>query len=492
MVSTQYRSVLVGGGLLVLVLSHLTSAHAQEPPPRVLTLAQAIDEALLKNDRMIAQHDGSERAGLAVRGARSAFQPKLVPNVRGSFGQTNVSDQSYRLDLSERFVNGTEVRMGAGTSTAQVPDLAGAGDIRFYNSDTTLLVSQPLLKGFGAGVTRRSLTVAELRQADAARQQKITEQQVAVDVASAYYHVVAQEAMIGVARRGFDRARQLREASEAKLGAGLVSQLDVLRAQQLVSQAELQLFDAEGAAEDARDQLRFLIGADTDARFDVVPDIPKTTEDVSVDQAVGQALVNRLDLLGAIAEAADADRAIAFARNQLRPQFDVNLALTRRETADSLSRSFGLDKFQFATFFNISMPVDRTPQTIEYQNAVIDRDRRQRDVETLRRRIADDVRRQLRQRDRVIRSLTAAEANVQLAQQEVEVARLRYERGLSNNLDVVTAETNRLNVEGLRILALADLATTRLSLRATLGILDPRKDAVDPSAGPRAEDYHED
>jgi outer membrane protein TolC len=454
----------------------------------VLTLSQAIDEALQKNDRIIAQHDSGERAGLAVRGARSAFTPKVVPNVRGSFGQTNVSDQSYRLDLSQRFVNGTEVRVGSGTSTAQVPSLIGGEDVRFYNSDTTLLVSQPLLKGFGAGVTRRSLTLAELRQADATRQQKIAEQQIAVDVASAYYRVVAQEAVIAVARRGFDRARQLREASEAKLGAGLVSQLDVLRAQQLVSQAELQLFDAEGSAEDSRDQLRFLIGADADTQFDIIPDIPKTIEELTAEQAIAQAMTNRLDLQSSIAEAADADRAIAFARNQLKPQFDLNLALTRRETAGSLPRSFGLDKFQFATFFNISMPVDRTPQTIEYQNAVIDRDRRQRDIDTLRRRIADDVRRQLRQRDRVIRSLAAAENNVKLAQQEVEVARLRYERGLSNNLDVVTAETNLLNVESLRILALADLATSRLSLRATVGILDPRKDAADPVPGVRAEE----
>ena len=483
----RIRFALAAG--LVLAFSPPAPLDAQDTPRRVLTLPQAIDEALQKNDRMIAQHDSGERAGLAVRGARSAFTPKVVPNVRGSFGQTNVSDQTYRLDLSQRFVNGTEVRVGTGTSTAQVPDIAGGDDIRFYNSDTTLLVSQPLLKGFGSGVTRRSLTVAELRQADAARQQRMIEQQIAVDVATAYYRVVAQEAMIAVARRGFDRARQLRDASEAKLGAGLVSQLDVLRAQQLVSQAELQLFDAEGSAEDARDQLRFLIGADTDTRFDVIPDIPKTMEEVTAEQAIGQAMTNRLDLQGAIAEAADADRAIAFARNQLKPQFDLNLALTRRETADNLRRSFGLDKFQFATFFNISMPVDRTPQTIEYQNAIIDRDRRQRDIDTLRRRIADDVRRQLRQRERVIRSLAAAESNVKLAQQEVEVARLRYERGLSNNLDVVTAETNLLNVESLRILGLAELATSRLSLRATLGILDPRKDAADSSTATRAEDH---
>jgi len=483
-----HKSVAPAACLVMAVAAGLMPLAAQQGA-RVLTLGQAVSEALLKNDRVINQHDNAERAGLAVRAARSAFQPKIVPNMQGSFGQTDIAGQTYRVDVNQQFSNGTAIRVGGGTSSAQVPSLTGGEDVRFYNSDTTLLLTQPVLKGFGPSVTRRPLTLAELRQSDAAREQTTLEQQLAIDVATAYYRVVAQEALIKVARQGFDRARQLREASEAKLGAGLVSQLDVLRAQQLVSQSQLQLFDAEGLAEDARDQLRFLIGSDAGVPFDVMPDIPRIVEDVTPEDAIARATTNRVDLQTAIAAANDADRAIAYSRNQLKPQLDLNLALTRRETADSFQRSFGLDKFQFATFFTVSMPVDRTPQTIEFQNAVIDRDRRQRDVDMMRRRIADDVRHQLRQRDRVVRNLAAAEANIQLAQQEVEVARLRYERGLSNNLDVVTAETNLLNVESTRILALADLAVTRLSLRAALGVLDPRKEFVDAAPAARAEEH---
>ncbi len=79
-------------------------------------------------------------------------------------------------------------------------------------------------------------------------------------MAAAYYRVVSQQTFVEVARQSLLRARRLRDASEAKLDAGLVSQLDVLRSQQLVSQAEMQLFDAQSAVEDARDQLTFLLG----------------------------------------------------------------------------------------------------------------------------------------------------------------------------------------------------------------------------------------
>ena len=453
------------------------TARAQTGP--ALTLREAVGEALVRNDRVVNQRDSTEQARLGVRLARNTFQPKVVPNISGSFGQTNVTNQTYRVDLLQKFVTGTEVRLGVGTTTAQIPPVPGSAtqeDIRFYNADTTFTISQPLLKGFGPAVARRQLTSAELRQADAARQQTMTDQSVAVEVAAAYYRLVAQEALVDVAKASVDRSRKLREASEAKLDAGLVSQLDVFRAQQLVSQAELQFFDAQAAVEDARDQLRFLIGRDSADPLVVVRDIPRFDEPVLAADAVAVALERRLDLQGVLAFAADAERAASFARNQLLPQVDVNLALTRRETADSLGSSFGFDGFQFATFLTISMPVDRTPAQIDYQNSLIERDRRNREIQTLRKRIGDDVRRAIRQRERVIRNLAAAEATVEVARREVEVAQLRYERGLSNNLDVVTAEGNLLSQESRRISALAESAVAHLALRATLGILDPLND----------------
>jgi outer membrane protein len=320
-----------------------------------------------------------------------------------------------------------------------------------------------------------------LRRQDAGRQQPMAEQQVTVDVVATYYRVVAQQAFIDVARQSLERARRLRDASEAKLDAGLVSQLDVLRAQQLVAQAEIQLFDAQGATEDARDSLRFLMGRDASTAFEVERTIPRP-DDTPVDptHAVTLALERRLDLRGAAEANLDADRQVRYTRNQLLPQVDVNLALTRRVTADTFGQSFGLDGFQFATFFTIAMPVDRTAQIVDYQYSLIDRDRRKREIETLERQISDDVRRALRERDRLLRGVLAAETSVEISRKEVDVAQLRYERGLSNNLDVVTAESALLVAESRRIQALADTAVSRVRLRALLGVLDPRTDIAGP------------
>ena len=341
------------------------------------------------------------------------------------------------------------------------------------------MVTQPLLRGFGSSVTRQPITSAELRHADAERRQTIAAQRVAVEVAAAYYRVVAQEALVVVSEQSLARSRTLYELSAAKLGAGLVSQLDVLRAEQLVTQSETQTLDARAAVEDARDGLPLLIGRDPGSVFDVVSHIPEVGQSpVDLDRVTAIALANRLDLKSQIAINSEADLQVKVARNQLLPQFDVNLALTRRQTTHTLARSFGLDGFTLATFFTISSPIDRTAQRVDYLNATIEQTRRKREITTLERQIAVDVKRAVRDRERNVRTVQAATAIVELSRKEVEVAQARYDRGLSNNLDVVTAESNLLAAESRRIQALAETAVAGLRFRAVLGILDPRLDTA--------------
>jgi outer membrane protein len=471
----------------IVMLALIGSAPAEAQNAPLLSLADAVDEALAKNDRLIDDRDSVQQAELGVRLAGDAFRPKVIPNVLGSFGQTDVSSQTYRVDVAQRFTTGTEVRLATGTATAQIPALSDGTirDLRYYNADTTLTLTQPLLRGFGRNVARRSLTSAEVQRNSATRGHTLAEQQVAIEVAAAYYAVVAQHSLVGVARQSLERVRRLRAESEAKLDAGIVSQLDVLRAQQLVAQSEIQFFDAQAAVEDARDRLAFLMGRDAADTFEVDRAIPAIDEaPIDAAAAVATALQQRLDLRGRAEESIDVDRQVRFARNQLLPQVDLNLALTRRETSSSLARSFGLDGFQFATFFTISMPVDRTAQQIEFQNAMLARTRSRRSVSTLERQIGDEVRAAVRQRERLLRAAAAAENSITLGRQELEVAKLRYERGLSNNLDVVSAESSLLSAESRRIQVLAEAAVERLRLRAILGVLNPRTDIDAATANP--------
>src|SRR6266850_163486 len=90
----------------VALLAAMTAALGAQSPP-LLTLEQAVSEALVKNERMLNQHDNIEQSALGVRLARNTFQPKVVPNVLGSFGRTDINSQTYRVDVTQKFTTGT-------------------------------------------------------------------------------------------------------------------------------------------------------------------------------------------------------------------------------------------------------------------------------------------------------------------------------------------------------------------------------------------------
>jgi outer membrane protein len=461
--------------LSLLLVPAATTGGAQdaaepEAAPERLTIGAAVELALAQNDRLLDARDGITQANNSMRAARSYFHPKVAPNILGSFGQTDISNQTYRVDLSQRFTTGTELRAGVATITQQ--NQLG----NFYDSEANLALVQPLLRGFGRTVSRRGLTSAELRLEEMQRQALLAERQVAVEVVGAYYRLVAQKRVVLDAEKSLERSSQLLDASSAKLEAGKVSQLDVFRAQQLVAQAEGSLLDSRMAVEDARDQLRTLMGRDHDYTFEIVDDIPLSGEGLDPEQAVATALRERPELVAAENNADEAERAMRAARNQMLPQLDVNLAFTGRRTSPDLGDSLKFGDFKFNTFLALSLPSERASLSAEYENALIEHNRQRRQLATLRKRVGDEARRGARELARLMRTLEVADQSLEFAQREVEVANLRFQRGLSNNLDLVNAEAGLLAAQSRRVGVLADLAVARVSLRATLGTLDPRRD----------------
>src|SRR6185503_20358709 len=134
------------------------SALAQTAPGSApLTLGSAIDLALARNDRVVAARDEEQRATIGVRIARAAFNPKVVPSLSSSLGQTDLANQNYGLAVSQQLTSGTEFRFNATTLSSR--NQFGT----FYAGDTTFLVRQPLLRGFGRAAAREPLTAAEAR-----------------------------------------------------------------------------------------------------------------------------------------------------------------------------------------------------------------------------------------------------------------------------------------------------------------------------------------
>ena len=435
-----------------------------------LSLADAVAAALDHSPAVVAARSGIEQADLSLRLAKSVFNFKVTPNIFGSFGEASLSNQTYGVNVAQRLASGALVS-GDVMATSYRNQLG-----TYYNTDTTLQVMQPLLRAAGASVFKRPLFDAESRVSDAGRQLALIEQQTALEVATAYYAIVVQARLVDVAKSALDRATNLRDASRARLATGRVSQLDTLRAEQLAGQAEAQLLDAQGAYADAHDRLAILVDRRVTDEFAVIDEIPVDVPPLDVDRAVELAIGHRPELQTAQNALAASERAVLAARSQLRPQVDLGVAVTRQQTVGQLGTAFGTNDFKVATLAAINAPVDRTAEAVALESALLERAQRQRDLDVLRDRVTVEARQGARRQAHAQRALSLAQAAVRSAEREVEVATSRFQIGLSNNLDVVSAQSSLRGAQGQEIAARAEVALASLAARAAVGVLDPRVD----------------
>ncbi len=440
-----------------------TTAAAQ---PSVLTLGEAVRIALARSDRVADARQQVHEADVALRRARAAFQPRLTPSIFSAFAQTAPSNQSYEVSFSELFSTGTSIT-GRASALGQRNQLG-----RFFLTDTTLDVSQPLLRGLGEQVVRRDVLDAEAIRLDAEDSEAAVRSGLVVDIATSYYQAVVMRRQVEVATAAVVRARALADAAQARLNVGRVSQLDVLRARQLLVHAEGQAADAEATAEDAEDELRALMGVGDEYVFAVAADIGPTLDVPSVEEATA-AVPSRPELRVAQRAADRAVRAVTTARNRALPNITAHVALTRQGTTDTVGRAFGLDAFRAAAFLGASFPLDRSETSLAIASAELTATRLQRVLERRHQSLVREARRAVRQYASAARQLQAADTMVDITERERQVATLRYERGLSDNLEMISAEQLLLAARAQHLAARAEVAVAALRARLASGLLSP-------------------
>ena len=123
-------------------------------------------------------------------------------------------------------------------------------------TDLRLLLSQPLLRGVGPNATFFELTNARRAVQGQQRSLALAQQRLAVDVAAAFYGVVAQRQLLEVARQSLQRTEALLKSSEARLQVGLASKLDVFRAELQAAQARDAMVRSEAGLASALERFR--------------------------------------------------------------------------------------------------------------------------------------------------------------------------------------------------------------------------------------------
>jgi len=436
------------------------------PGAPTIGLAASVSLALEQNFTLLDSADSVSATVWQERAARGRFYPQIIPVIQGGEGRT-----VFGLDVQQRLPWSGGTLTGVGRYVTE-PE----ADAPFpRTTDLRLILSQPLLRGFGPNATYFDLTNARRARTGQERSFELSRQRVAIQVAAAFYNVIAQRQLLDVAAQSLERTEGLQRASEARLEVGMASKLDVFRAELQAAQARDAMVRAEAGLEGALEQFRGLLALPPDDPIEPeATELPRPAEgDIPPVQVLVQgALADRLELVETRDRVQDAERAYSLARQNLLPQLDVNVGLTQLGYGGSFGDAWAAGDRRVEVFFSASYPVNQQAERANRAVAEIEVGARERAVRQREIDVEQDVRAAARELDRIRKSVELQQRAVDVAVQQRRLAVLRYQRGLGSNFDVVDAEASLVVARSALVSLLASYAVARLELERAAGTLD--------------------
>jgi len=458
----------LAAALALVVTCVARPTHAADTPES-LTVEQAVDSALVASPDLLDVVDRARGAAANLSGTRSLFLPQVTPFYDRTVNRDATGNTTrFGSFFSQQFLFGPRLLGSVETTT---PDDA-TGE---YATHYALELDQPLLRGLDPVVTREPLRAARRFDEGSRRAVATMRRQTVVAVWAAYLDAVVAEELVVLAGERLARADKLHEASRAKLESGTVSRLDVLRSEQLSASARREENESKSARDDAHDALARLTGRPPGSRFVLLtPErVPVAVPGEPEAQAFAKAHLE--DLLEERDRVKDAEAALRIARSAVLPSV----------SAFGLFSADGRSSKVFDSFTTPGRPTWslglRSEATLNLGLVLGQKAQAQIALETERRRarvLEDDVARRVARSARRLATarerLSIDDANLEVARMQLDVANLRFEKGLSDNFNVVDAENLYHAARVSYVTSKSALLLSELDLLLVSGLLEIR------------------
>ena len=307
-------------------------AAAQEisntaPPPRQITLQEAVQLALKHNhDIRIAGYTVEEK-----KHAKQVAKSSFFPSIR------NDSSFMHATDTELIQIRPGSLGIAAGTRIPPVDAIISQGGKNFTTSGTQ--ITQPLTSLLKIK-RENDLAQAELKASRAKAQ--LTGNDVALTVHQVYYQVLIVQAHRSAteARIKASEALQSERVEQVKFGSSLEENLIDSRAQQL--QAKQELLTTDFQLTDLKLKLNDLIGLPLSTALGLDPGVPEFQETCRREECVTTAEASQPEILAARAQVEAASAAVRLAKTDIWvPDVEVFARYSYQENVPFLARNFG-------------------------------------------------------------------------------------------------------------------------------------------------------
>jgi outer membrane protein TolC len=237
----------------------------------------------------------------------------------------NTLSQPFSLGYHQTLVTGTQVNL-----TFNDTKVSSNNTFSTFNpqlsSNFNFSLSQPLLRGRGAYVTRLPISIARSRLKATAFSFHDQVIQLIAAAENAYWDVVNARENLRVAEEALKLADAALTRAKKEIELGATSKLEVFQPEANRANSELGVIQARFRLEQVEDALRRQIGADRDPAYRTMPllltesvEMPAEAKPIDRETAVQTAIRHRPDLLSAIQNIDVDDLSLRQANDNLRP-----------------------------------------------------------------------------------------------------------------------------------------------------------------------------
>ena len=446
---------------------------ASAEAPVALTLAICVQRALQQNFNIELGRFDTANARESITIARATFDPTLHASStragsRLEYAPLTTSGWDNRVGASQHIATGADVSVSTGLSRSE--NRLSSHYNPSYDSDVSLAVSQPLLKGAGLAFNHAAIDRARLGLDRSDQLYRATVMDTVRDTEVAYYQLYFARQQLAVRHQSLAAAQRLYEENTTKRDTGVLTDLEVLTAEVGVATQQRNVLLAEQELHDREDGLRAIIGqfqldsplgATGFATPDPAPlNVETTFERAKPAQPEYLASKTAIDQLQI-----DADSA---RRNRLP---ELNLATTlgynteRRSAGAALGDLPGSDGYNWQVGLELTYPIGSRADRARLAQAINSLSHARLQLRQLEQNILVQTRSSVRAVMTNREAVQVAALASRLGVKQYDLEKARFDAGLSTARRVLDAQTDldtaRVNELSSQVALLSSLAQLR-------------------------------
>ncbi len=398
-----------------------------------LNLDKCIEIALKVHPSIVGSHYAVKAREAQLGQARAGYFPKLdsTAGFARNFEVKNIQDPFYGLILNQ------------------------------YNQNTAKLSLNQTIYDFG-----RTPTNVNIKKLNTESSQLDLDNNVITvinNVKFAYYGLLKAKRSLDVNKETVDQFNKHLAQAKLFFEAGTKPKYDVTKAEVDLSSAQLDLIGADNDLKIAWVTLNNAMGINIDTEYTVEDNLSFERYDVTLEGAVQAAYINRPDLKSLIAQKESAEKAVKLAKKEYYPQLtgtaQYNFAGSQYPLGQGWLAGVGMSMNLF----------DGLSTTNKIAEAAANARIADTKVDALKLLIILDVKQAYLNLLKAKERVSTTELQIKQASENLELATLRYQAGLTDPLEVTDANLSYNKAKLTNISALYEYKTARANIEKAMG-----------------------